>query len=157
MKENSSLAQIVWVTVIRVSVQSTDSHLHWKMFDIGSNFHVYSYQCWNMLFCRPKKIQKAVLSNMCCNTPLHPWLRCTETFRSREFLLFPSHCAKVAYLRHSDWPRLVFGDRWGQSSERFNWLCAGSDSWFPVEGCDDVCICFPSIATELRSLNYCTL
>lgn len=82
------------------------------------------------------------------NTPPRPWLRHTEGFRSREFLLFPSHSVKFAHPGHSEWPRLVFRVRGRQSSERFSWLYPGSDSRLPGEGWEDVCICFPSILTR---------
>lgn len=88
------------------------------------------------------------VTSMNGNTPPRPWLRHTEGLRSREFLLFPPHSVQLAHSGHSEWLRLVFWVRGGQSSERFGWLYPGSDSWLPGEGWEDVCICFPSILTR---------
>lgn len=74
-----------------------------------------------------------------------------RSFRSREFLLFPSHCVKLAHQGQSEWPRLVFRVRGGQGS----WLYPGSDSLLPGKGWEG-CVYLFSFSTDknLRSLNY---
>lgn len=81
-------------------------------------------------------------------TPPRPWLRHSQGVGSSEFLLFPSRNVKHAHPGHNKWPQLVLRVGGGQSSESRSWLNVGSDSQFPGEGWEGVCICFPSIPTR---------
>lgn len=144
--------------MIDISGQSTDSHLHWKMFDIGSNFLGYLSQCWNIwLLTKNTKscFKQGILVSLKTVRPhIHGW-DTPKLSRAESSCYCP-----LTVLNSPTWGMAI--DRsWYLETDQARAVRGsadtepGSDSQLPGVGCDDVCICFSfNSHIELRSLNY---
>lgn len=144
----SSSSQIASVTLIWTSGQSADAFswcLPLRQLIFLLFLSVLKHSLVDMGWGKKNTVLSLQQLQVC--STLHPRTSGWDTvpIRRAEFLLFPSNSVEFAHSEHSEWPRLVFGVRGSQSSERFSWLYPGSDSCLPAEGWEDVCICFPSV------------